>query len=59
MASDAVNNPKICAGKRMTANVPSIIMPVTKAVPYRKAEWPQQLKDVHIQVVMPEKEDKG
>ena len=38
IASDAVNNPKICAGKRMTANVPSIIIPVTKAVPYRKAE---------------------
>ena len=38
MVSDAVNNSKICAGKRMTANVPSIIIPVTKAVPYRKAE---------------------
>ena len=28
MASDAVNNPKICAGKRITANVPSIIIVV-------------------------------
>ena len=38
MASDAVNNPKSCAGKKLTVNVPSIIIPEAKAVPYRKAE---------------------
>ena len=30
MASDAVNNFKSCAGKKLTVNVPNIIIPETK-----------------------------